>query len=773
MQSRRRLTLACLTLPVVLGACARDGAAPIRPVPASLVAVAIPAATAAVGTSAGTLTVRVTDDNGVPIGGAVVTFTVSLGGGQVSPAADTTNADGTASTEFTVSPTPGLNEVTAIVTGVAPVKTAVTGLVGSTTTIVIAPRALRFTASQLNATVSAATRDAFANRTTDVITWTARDPSLVSVTLQNAPTHDVATITVLRRPGQTYLVATNGMVSDSIPVSVLDASSTPCTFVATPTTLPAGGTMTFDGQVCIQATDDGAEYAVIGHYNTPVTSVSSRILVTGSGIAAAVPIFPPLLASRNTAIGPETGQLTNRDVAFEHALRERERREIGRRVVPARAWYKATRAAASQAGAANPSFSALPASVREGDRISVNVNANDFCANPDLRSARVVAITDGAIIMADESNPADGFTDAEYRSFGVTMDTLVHPVDTAAFGAPSDIDGNQRVGILFTKAVNELTPQGAGSIVLGFYYVRDLLPKQSPFGDCPGSNVAEMFYILVPDPNGTVNNNVRSKALVQGIVAGTIGHEYQHLINASRRMYINDAPSVDEEVWLNEGLSHIAEELLFYRSSGSSPRVNIAGPQLAPGSPARTSFDAFQRGNFGRYRVYLQSPQTNSPFSRSDQLATRGATWSFLRYLVDQTRTSDGDFWKRLVNSKLTGVPNLEDLVSESGTTTLAALHGWSVSVLMDDIAANVSPPFLQPSWNFYSVFPAVGLGNPYPLAPQILENGQPVTVILPGASSTYLRFAVTRDQEALIQVTGQGGGPLAPGTRLTVARIK
>src|SRR5204863_8605906 len=89
-----------------------------------------------------------------------------------------------------------------------------------------------------------------------------------------------------------------------------------------------------------------------------------------------------------------------------------------------------------------------------------------------------------------------------------------------------------------------------------------------------GSNFAEMFYLIVPDPSGTINGNVRTKAEVTQSSISVLAHEYQHLINAARRLYINDAEDF-EEVWLNEGLSHIAEELLFYRTAGLQPRSNI------------------------------------------------------------------------------------------------------------------------------------------------------------------------------------------------------
>ena len=57
-----------------------------------------------------------------------------------------------------------------------------------------------------------------------------------------------------------------------------------------------------------------------------------------------------------------------------------------------------------------------------------------------------------------------------------------------------------------------------------------------------------------------------------------IAHEFQHLINAGRRMYVNNALDF-EDTWLDEGLAHVAEELLFYREAGLRPKGNIDTPQ--------------------------------------------------------------------------------------------------------------------------------------------------------------------------------------------------
>jgi hypothetical protein len=402
-----------------------------------------------------------------------------------------------------------------------------------------------------------------------------------------------------------------------------------------------------------------------------------------------------------------------------------------------------------------------------GDLMSLNANAySDGCVKPDIRIGRVVAVTSKAIVVADTANPAGGFTDEEYRHMGVTFDTLVDPVDVAAFGEPTDIDNNGGPILFFTRAVNELTPRGSSSAVLGFFYERDLEPKNG----CAGSNVAEMFYLLVPDIDGKAGD-ARSKGQVGTWTNGTIAHEYQHLINASRRRYVNPNNKPFEEVWLNEGLSHIAEELSFFRSAGLPMRANLGAAAITPPATGSPAYQTYSSNNFLRFRRYLLSPESQSPVGIDpfeDDLPTRGAIWSFLRYAADhQPGSGDGTFWYRLVNGSKSGLSNLADVL---GTDPTKMLRDWAVSVYLDDNATGVDPRFQQPSWNLRSALPAVG--SNYALFTRTLNDGNTSTVSLTGGGTSFMRFAVPAGQDGLITATTQGQLPSA-AIQLTVVRIR
>lgn len=733
-----------------VGAAACREAPTARSAPASIVVVSDLPSSGLAGSAAGAFVVRVTDAAQRPVPGVLVHFAAMLGGVRVDPAADTTDATGQAQTSVTLSTVPGTNQVAAFVAGLSEARSGtVVGSAGEALTLTVSPRVIRAGTSQSGVSAGATARDKYGNVVNVPVTWSSRDPALVSVTAVQGTTMDGQ---VLSRPGHTWLVASAGSVTDSVRVAVLDAASSPCAYLATPVELPVGGTLAFEmpGLACVTS-QTAAEYAIVAHYNTGIASAFGGVSLVAHGIT------PPPPGAAPVAPAAAPGADVQRE--FELGLRERERRDMPPYVSAARAWFD--RRAAMRSLAAAP---------RLGDVMDVNVNAFEFCADPVTRGARVAALSSGTMILSDATNPAGGFSDEEYAAIAAVVDTLVIPVDTAAFGAPTDIDGNGRITILFTRAVNELTPRGSNSgVVLGFFFSRDLLPRAGTGEACPGSNAGEIFYVLVPDPDAQ-HGNARSKAFVQEVVTATIAHELQHLVNASRRMYVTRSASVNEEVWLNEGLSHMAEELVFYRASGLGPRQNIGPAELAPGSVARAAHDRYMRGNFGLLSVYLRSTDINSPLAFNDALATRGATWGFLRYLADRAGASDGDLWRRLVNSQATGMVNLDAALTGAGLSTLDALRGWAMAMVADDVVPGVPPALTRASWNFAAALPYTGFV--YGPGLFVLGNASNAPVTMRSGGTYYYYMAAAAGAESLVQVVS-GGGIAIPGMRLTLLRIR
>jgi hypothetical protein len=455
---------------------------------------------------------------------------------------------------------------------------------------------------------------------------------------------------------------------------------------------------------------------------------------------------------------------------FDTELRRLERNVLARRMPSARA-VRSLRPSASVAGSGS-----LAVDPVVGDQVTYNT-ARAACENATMRTGTVKVVATRAVIVADNANPSGGFTDAEYAEIAAEFDNFVHPLMVATFGAPVDIDANTGRSIIFyTRAVNELTPAGSQSVVGGFFHPRDLFPKVGPDpnsteDDCPTSNEAEMFYMLVPDPNGEVNTNVRTKESVRRSTVGVLGHEYQHLINASRRIYVNNATSF-EDVWLNEGLSHIAEELMFYSASGLGPRQNIMLTTLRSSQTILNAVNAYQVSNLGRLIEYVEDPEARAPYANDDELATRGATWELLRYAADRNSKPQPQIWMELANSRGAGISNFTAVF---GGEFLPLVRDWAIAQYMDDAVSQAPAVHQYPSWHFRSLLPTL-INNqnppPYPLKTRSLTVGTPLTFSLNGGSAAYIRFGVAGGATGRITPTSTGAA-LPATVSVTVARTR
>lgn len=527
------------------------------------------------------------------------------------------------------------------------------------------------------------------------------------------------------------------------------------------------------GALCLSS-GAGSEYALVPINTVGDSSKSVTVTVSSTGIATAqsslsrAPTSTPSLFAGGVD-ATEAVRYT-RNAAFDARLRADEHALFSERAAAARAAFESR---ATRAG--GPLFSVAASVPAIGSFVKLNANSTNSCSSPDLRTGRVVAITNNAIVVADTSNPANGFTDADYQSIGVQFDTLAYVVDTLNFGAPVDIDANgNRAVIFFTKAVNDLTPTTSDSYVGGFFYGRDLYPKTTSGGlqGCAGSNFGEMFYTLVPDAvrAGSDTTSPFSKNKVRQTTVAVLAHEFQHLINLSRRLYVTKT-AIDEDTWLNEGLSHVAEELVFYRASGFAPRQNLSlsGVQ-AGGLNGVRAFNQFQLSNAGRLITYLQNTEGNSPIAGNDSLETRGATWSLLRYAADRRGGTERSTWYPLVNSNTRGLANLQNVFGAAAFGgSRPWIRDWAVSTFTDD-ALPVATAYTQPSWNDRSLLPALTRSGQFPLATRKLAAGTPTTVkLLSGGGVAYLKFGVGTETAPLPSTTNA----VPDGVDLMLVRIK
>jgi hypothetical protein len=750
--SFRGLALAALA---ASSAC-KDQSPESAGVPRNIRAVSSTALTVAVGsTIPDPLVVRVEDEQNRPVRGARVLFTVADGMATIAPEDAVTDARGEARTNVTIGQIAGRIDVTARLAGSdSSARFTITATALPASRVVVIPDPMWLDGVGVTGQLFGNVADQYGNGISgSTITWRSLDPTIASVTLDGIVAGLQSGVT-----GRIEGRSAEGFV-DTVLISVADPATSPCTGAVVQ--LAPGDTVTMDSRegTCVRSAAD-AEYVAVSFFSTEAPNSQTELLhavATGLKRAAAAPALSPAPSPVMGAL--RAAEAPRPDDEFHSRLRLREERELAPLAVRARG----AMAGGAEMGAL---LNAVPGTVKVGDLVTINASPTYACSFPtddarkqDTRVGRIAAITQKAIVVADTLNPAGGFTSDEYLELGRIFDTLVAPVNDRVFGTPNDIDGNQRSVIFYTGRVNQLSTS-PDSYVGGYFWSRDLLPKSA----CSTGNVGEIFYMLVPDPNGQLGP-ARSKAFVRQVTVGTLGHEYQHLINASRR-FADPQAEPAEATWLNEGLSHIAEELLFYHVSKLQPRSNLDFASFATDA-VRQLYNLYQHNNVARLERWLLAPGSNTPYGLSSSLATRGAAWAYLRHLADRDGASDDDVWYQLVNSRTSGIANIEAVF---GVEVKQSVRDWSVAMYADDLAANRAAAHDFPSWNLRAMY--AQSGEAYPLATDWLVTNAEQVFALRGGGSAYFTFETTGGIDARVWVRTRRGSPQPP-VKVTVLRVR
>jgi len=749
------IALLAATVVAQMIACG-DASGPKAGPPASIVLVSGDAqGTAEVGSKLGQpLAIRVSDSQGRNLTGVTVAWNTSSGA--LSASSSLTDASGVATVEWTLGPLAGTQSATATVTGLNPVTFTAVAIAGPLAQIILSRDTVRLLGIGDVFRLSARAADRFGNGVLMATSVESADTSIVTADNFGAG----AILTARASDKTTTIRATAGAIVKTGTIIVL---APPCPTGSSAFNLAVGEVALVSGpaasEFCVQGTSTAAQFIAVPFYSDFSGSLLRLSIFTGNTTIATA--SNRITDPRLQFVQARGSKQLRKDDAFEAELRERSRIELTPLIPRARS--------ARQENAGR--FSLSVAVPQVGDLMSLNANSSSACANANIRTGRVVAISNRAIVVSDTANPPNGFTAPDFEYFGTTFDTLVYPVDTLNFGDPTDIDKNQRVILFFTRAVNELTPPSQNFYVGGFFFGRDLFPTTAAgtVEGCATSNFAEMFYLLVPDAAGIVNQNVRTADFVKTVTLGTLAHEFQHLINASRHLYINGS-STFEDSFLDEGLAHEAEELTFYRASGLTPGQNITYQVTQSSQKTQTAFDNFGVQNFRRLREFLTNTLTNSPYVNNANIPTRGAIWSFLRYAADRRAGAESQMWFQLANppAGIHGVSNLTRAI----TTDLSAwVRDWSVSNYADDFVPGIQSVDMDPSWNTRSMVSAVNDGT-WPLGTQQLDMTSVTSVGIGDGSAAYLRFGVAANAIGGGRITARAA-TVPAGFALSILRTK
>jgi hypothetical protein len=464
---------------------------------------------------------------------------------------------------------------------------------------------------------------------------------------------------------------------------------------------------------CVQlAVEGGADYLVVpqfaaeGQEGNPA-KISFLLGTADSG-------NPEALASvaRSAAVWGQFAGATRTVPAAErfHRMLRQQESELAATVRTQRRDPSALRAQIS---------SGPPAASRSFQVLS-NLNGKEF----DTITATLKYVGTNIYVYVDDATP-ESFVDTDWQNFGKLFNDDLYPIDIGAFGSVSDVDGNDgHVIALFTPVVNALIdPQvdGCGSYVAGFFTGYDL--STNPVLT-PHSNSGEVFYSSVPDPTGSRGCPL-SASQVNLLTPATFIHELQHMISYNQHVLVRGGE--EENVWLNEGLSLIAEELgaKYYEAKYPPPSGRTNPDQIFPDS-AR----GFIEFNLGYAYDWLTATRDSSVTTFADfgSLPERGAAWLFLRWLGDQK--GEG-IYRQLDQTSLRGIANVSATAGES----FPALFGdFGVALWTDSLPGiprtSIPPRYRFTSRNFREIFARLSALRPgsfpsaYPVSPILLDVG-------------------------------------------------
>ncbi len=259
---------------------------------------------------------------------------------------------------------------------------------------------------------------------------------------------------------------------------------------------------------CMTLAGNGATYLIVAQFATVGTPTDTFLwhLGASAGSAAAAAVA-----------GQRRLRIATNDV--QRALDARMRLAERLNAPQARAQAAAMRAA-------HPLFALAPAAPPAvGSLRSFHVIAALDNSSFTEVTARLAFVGTHLLVYADTT--PNGYTDAQLTLLGAQFDQTLYPIAVSAFGSESDVDGDGRVLVLLTPKVNALVRAqdcATHGYASGFFN-----PNDVQLGNV-GSNKAELFYGLVPDPGG-IYSCAHDSVAVKSVIVDSFMHEMQHMIS--------------------------------------------------------------------------------------------------------------------------------------------------------------------------------------------------------------------------------------------------
>jgi hypothetical protein len=356
--------------------------------------------------------------------------------------------------------------------------------------------------------------------------------------------------------------------------------------------------------------------------------------------------------------------------------------------------------------------------------------------------AEAVKVTSELVIYMDRTTPGAGdIATADLDEIAAGFGDVVLPRERIFFGQESDVNDDQHVSVLFSP----LTYEHAVAYVSPWDLVTD--PQDQP-PNVPTNN-QELLYLTPPDVIPAPYNTPRA-------IVETMAHEFQHAIYYHRKFMLNDNFGADENAYVTEGLSALAQDLTGYAAGNlyvtkhTLDNINdLSGARAIGGG---LGYDQFYDGTL------------------------RGGAYLFLRYLYDQAggdaldgagAVSDTDHGVAWLND-FVGRPELgwDNIELATGSEARTLLANWFAAMMIDDRGPDGADLSTDPVYNYLPVAPCPitsaprGMSMFLPFHGQGME-GPTIQAIADGDGSVhaggadYLSFGAAMEGQTILSVTG------------------